>query len=112
MAILKQSGSALVSGLGMIGTRLWWRRGSSLAVLAVAVTAAVTAVVGPTYAGAASEASPQQVLQTAAAHDRALHVETTGDVTPDPFAEMARVLPAGFDPAYSTFVRTLQLATG
>jgi hypothetical protein len=95
----------------VLGIRLWWRRGSSLAVLAVAVTAAVTAVVGPTYAAAASESSLRQVLRTAPSQDTGLHVQANADVTIDPFAPMARVLPAGFDPAYGTVVRTLLLPT-
>ena len=95
----------------MLGIRLWWRRGSSLAVLAVAITAAVTAVVGPTYAAAASESTLRQVLATASSSDVGLHVQSPADITVDPFGPMARTLPAGFDPAYRRVVRTLLLPT-
>lgn len=95
----------------MLGTRLWWRRGSSLAVLAVAVAAATTAVVGPVYAAAAGESSLRQVLRTAAPQDSGLHVQISGGITIDPFAEVARTLPAGFTPAYHQTVRTLQLSS-
>ncbi|HMC71344.1 MAG TPA: hypothetical protein VKJ07_19465, partial [Mycobacteriales bacterium] len=95
----------------MLGTRLWWRRGSSLAVLAVAVAATTTAVVGPIYAAAAGESSLRQVLRTAPPQDSGLHVQTAGDVTIDPFSLVTRTLPAGFTPAYHQLVRTLQLPT-
>jgi len=95
----------------VLGIRLWWRRGSSLAVLAVAITAAVTAVVGPTYAAAASESTLRQVLATASSSDVGLHVQSPADITVDPFGPMARTLPAGFDPAYRRVVRTLLLPT-
>ena len=93
----------------MLGTRLWWRRGSSLAVLAVAVAASTTAVGGPVYAAAAGESSLRQVLRTAAPQDSGLHVQISGGITVDPFAEVSRTLPAGFTPAYHQTVRTLQL---
>jgi hypothetical protein len=95
----------------VLGTRLWWRRGSSLAVLAVAVAATTTAVVGPVYAAAAGESSLRQVLRTAPADESGLHVQTTGDITVDPFSLVTRTLPAGFTPAYDRVVETLQLPT-
>jgi len=95
----------------VLGTRLWWRRGSSLAVLAVAVAATTTAVVGPVYAAAAGESSLRQVLRTAAPEDSGLHVQTEGDITVDPFSLVTRTLPAGFTPAYRRIVETMQLPT-
>ena len=97
--------------LGLIGARLWWRRGSSLAVFAVAAVATMTAVVGPVYADAAAESSLRQVLSTAAPQDAGVHVQASLDVTIDPFVDIGRQLPAGFDPAYKQTVRTMLLPT-
>ena len=98
--------------LGLLGTRLWWRRGASIAVLAVALTAMLTAVVGPMYAGAAAESTLRQVLTDAPPDDSGLHVQAQADVTVDPFAPILRALPANFFPAYPTAIPTLRVATG
>ena len=95
--------------LGLIGARLWWRRGTSSAVFLVAVAATMTAVVGPVYAGAAAESSLRQVLSSASPDDTGLHVQVTGDVTFDPFGPIERAIPPGFDPAYRHTARTLLL---
>jgi hypothetical protein len=97
--------------LGLLGTRLWWRRGSSIAVLAVALTATLTAVVGPMYAGAAAESTLRQVLMSAPADESGLHVQAQTDVTVDPLAPILRILPAGFSPAYPTAIPTLRVDT-
>jgi hypothetical protein len=97
--------------LGLLGTRLWWRRGASIAVLAVALTATLTAVVGPMYAGAAAESTLRQVLTQAAVNDSGLHVQAAADVTVDPLPPILRVLPAGFSPAYPTAIPTLRVGT-
>jgi len=95
--------------LGLLGTRLWWRRGASIAVLAVALTATLTAVVGPMYAGAAAESTLRQVLTQAAVNDSGLHVQADADVTVDPLPPILRVLPAGFTKAYPTAIPTLRV---
>src|SRR6476646_6695050 len=95
--------------LGLLGTRLWWRRGASIAVLAVALTAMLTAVVGPMYAGAAAESTLRQVLTDAPANDAGLHVGTSADVTVDPLSPILRVLPAKFSPAFPTAIPTFRL---
>lgn len=100
-----------MSRLGLLGTRLWWRRGASIAVLAVALTATLTAVVGPMYAGAAAESTLRQVLTDAPPEDTGLHVQANTDVTVDPLSPILRVLPAGFSPAYPTAIPTLRLGT-
>ena len=97
--------------LGLLGTRLWWRRGASIAVLAVALTATLTAVVGPMYAGAAAESTLRQVLTDAPAEDTGLHVQADTDVTVDPLSPILRVLPGGFSPAYPTAIPTLRVPT-
>src|SRR5436305_14632245 len=97
--------------LGLLGTRLWWRRGASIAVLGVALIATLTAVVGPMYAGAAAESSLRQVLADAPADDTGLHVQADADVTVDPLGPIFRVLPAKFTPAYPTAIPTFQLGT-
>ncbi|MDQ1685561.1 MAG: hypothetical protein QOC82_2298 [Frankiaceae bacterium] len=97
--------------LGLLGTRLWWRRGASIAVLAVALTATLTAVVGPMYAGAAAESTLRQVLSTAPVNETGLHVQAATDVTVDPLSPILRVLPAGFSPAYPVTIPTLRVAT-
>jgi len=97
--------------LGLLGTRLWWRRGASIAVLAVALTAMLTAVVGPMYAGAAAESTLRQVLSEAPVNDSGLHVQADADVTVDPVPPILRVLPAGFSPAYPTAIPTLRVPT-
>jgi hypothetical protein len=97
--------------LGLLGTRLWWRRGASIAVLAVALTATLTAVVGPMYAGAAAESSLRQVLTEAPADESGLHVQAQADVTVDPLAPILRALPAGFSPAYPVTIPTLRVGT-
>lgn len=97
--------------LGLLGTRLWWRRGSSAAILAVALTATVTAVVAPIYADAAAESTLRQVLTDAPPDASGLHVQTQTDVTVDPISPMTQVLPAGFNRAYPTIIPTLQVAT-
>ena len=97
--------------LGLLGTRLWWRRGASIAVLAVALTATLTAVVGPMYAGAAAESTLRQVLADAPAEDSGLHVQADTDITVDPLSPILRALPAGFSPAYPTVIPTLRVPT-
>jgi putative ABC transport system permease protein len=97
--------------LGLLGTRLWWRRGASIAVLAVALTATLTAVVGPMYAGAAAESTLRQVLTDAPPGDSGLHVQADTDVTVDPLSPILRALPAGFTPAYPTAIPTLRVGT-
>jgi putative ABC transport system permease protein len=96
---------------GLLGTRLWWRRGASIAVLAVALTATLTAVVGPMYAGAAAESTLRQVLTDAAVNDSGLHVQANVDVTVDPLTPILRVLPAGFTPAYPTAIPGFRIGT-
>jgi putative ABC transport system permease protein len=97
--------------LDLLGTRLWWRRGASIAVLAVALTATLTAVVGPMYAGAAAESTLRQVLSSAPADETGLHVQADTNVTVDPLAPILRALPAGFSPAYPVAIPTLRIGT-
>jgi hypothetical protein len=82
-----------------------------MAVLAVAVTATTTAVVGPVYAASAGESTLQQVLSSADPADTGLHVQAETDLTADPLSPITRLLPAGFTPAYPTGIPTLFVAT-
>ena len=79
--------------LGLTLRALWWRRGSSLTLLAVGTVTCAAAALGPMYAAAASESTLQDRLTTSPAGATVLSFTQTADVsepkTPDDAAKVA-----------------------
>lgn len=91
---------------------LWWRRGVSAVILAVAVLTVAAAAVAPTYAHAAGESVLRDRLGEAAAADAGFAFEgqtRPGDAAAT--AELERLLPgAGSATGYPTRIRSLAAA--
>lgn len=83
----------MAAGIGLILRGLWWRRGLTAAVLAVAVVTTTAAALGPLYARAAAESTLQDEL-TQATWTTGLHITGVVDVShPDVVATAAAAMP-------------------
>jgi putative ABC transport system permease protein len=70
-----------VARLGLTARALWWRRGASATLLAVATVTTTAAALGPVYARAAGESTLQDTLRQAPVDSTGLAFSTMSDVS-------------------------------
>ncbi len=98
-----------MSGLLLAVRGLWWRRGLSAAVLAVAALVVAIAVAGPTYDRAAKESVLQDALRTAPTSETGLEVSGSSTVAGLLAPVQEALATAGTDP-YDPPITALEAA--
>lgn len=79
-----------MASLGLVLRALWWRRGITAAILAVATAVTTAATAGPVYLRAASESVLQDALRGAPTVETGLDFHNQTPAQPDPVVTLAR----------------------